>query len=96
MSRARRVCVLMLVAGLASAAHGEEPQATKPVAKPPAQRPADPAKRPAPAAKADAVPEADDELLEFLGSVDSETGDQDWIDYLARTDVEKVAKGNKP
>lgn len=31
----------------------------------------------------------DDGLLEFLGSVDSE--DKDWHDYLARTDIDKVA-----
>jgi hypothetical protein len=29
-------------------------------------------------------------LLEFLGSVDTE--DKDWHDYLARTDIEQVAK----
>ncbi len=45
----------------------------------------------APPAKVAAVPEADDELLEFLGGVDSETGDQDWLDYLSRTDIGKVA-----
>jgi hypothetical protein len=32
----------------------------------------------------------DDGLLEFLGSVDSE--DRDWHDYLARTDIDKVAR----
>jgi hypothetical protein len=32
----------------------------------------------------------DDGLLEFLGSVDSE--DKDWHDYLARTDIDKVAR----
>jgi hypothetical protein len=40
----------------------------------------------------------DDEFLEFLGSVDSE--DKDWHDYLARTDIDKVARraapGNNP
>ena len=39
----------------------------------------------------------DDGLLEFLGSVDSE--DKDWHDYLARTDIDKVARvraGNPP
>jgi hypothetical protein len=41
------------------------------------------------------VPEADDELLEFLGSVDSDTGDEDWLDYLSQTDPAKVAKGDK-
>lgn len=32
----------------------------------------------------------DDGLLEFLGSVDSE--DRAWHDYLARTDIDKVAR----
>jgi len=32
----------------------------------------------------------DDGLLEFLGSVDSE--DRAWQDYLARTDIDKVAR----
>ena len=40
----------------------------------------------------------DDGFLEFLGSVDSE--DKDWHDYLARTDIDKVARrappGNNP
>jgi hypothetical protein len=32
----------------------------------------------------------DDGLLEFLGSID--TADKDWRDYLARTDIDKVAR----
>ena len=42
----------------------------------------------------------DPDLLEFLGSVDTE--DKDWHDYLARTDIDQVAKragnahGNPP
>ncbi len=32
----------------------------------------------------------DDGLLEFLGSVDSE--DKNWQDYLARTDIDQVAR----
>jgi hypothetical protein len=36
----------------------------------------------------------DDEFLEFLGSVDSE--DKDWRDYLARTDIDKVARRVAP
>jgi hypothetical protein len=32
----------------------------------------------------------DPALLEFLGSVDTE--DKDWHDYLARTDIDQVAK----
>jgi hypothetical protein len=53
----------------------------------------------APASAADkaAAPEAtsapDDQLLEFLGSVeytDEESGD--WLDFLSRTDIDQVAK----
>jgi hypothetical protein len=44
----------------------------------------------------------DAELLEFLGSVDSgadsqaTTDDGSWIDYLAQTDITKVAKSGDP
>lgn len=41
------------------------------------------------------VPEADDELLDFLGSVDLDSADEDWLDYLAQTDIAKVAKAKK-
>jgi hypothetical protein len=46
-------------------------------------------------------PAADDELLEFLGSVDpaSDTVQPDdgtWIEYLSQTDIGKVAKPNNP
>ncbi len=37
-----------------------------------------------------APPTVDGDLLEFLGSVDSV--DEHWHDYLARTDIEKVAQ----
>jgi hypothetical protein len=43
---------------------------------------------------------ADSDLLEFLGSVDSGADSQtaaddgSWIDYLAQTDIGKVAKAN--
>jgi hypothetical protein len=40
-------------------------------------------------------PTADADLLEYLGSVDAEEG-QDWMDYLARTDLAQVAKAKKP
>lgn len=64
---------------------------------PAAVRAEEPAKAAAPAksTSATAKPAAeesalDDELLEFLGTVDSEG--EDWIDYLAQTDIEKVAR----
>jgi hypothetical protein len=47
-------------------------------------------------------PGADAELLEFLGSVDSGADSQataddgTWIDYLAQTDIGKVAKTADP
>jgi hypothetical protein len=36
---------------------------------------------------------ADAELLEYLGSVDAEG--QEWMDYLARTDIAQVVKAKK-
>jgi hypothetical protein len=39
-------------------------------------------------------PPADPELLEYLGSVDAEG--QEWMDYLARTDIAQVVKAKKP
>jgi len=61
-----------------------------------------PAKKPAAAASAASKPaaatpskpvahEADDEFLEFLGSVGEES-DGEWIDYLSKTDLSKTAK----
>jgi hypothetical protein len=104
LSLARRACVLLLMVGLVPAVRAEDPQApAKPPTSgpPPAKTPAvkgvppaaNTAKKPAATTPAKpAAPEADDELLEFLGSVDSETGDQDWIDYLSQTDIAKAAK----
>jgi len=37
---------------------------------------------------------ADAELLEYLGSVDAEG--QEWMEYLAHTDIAQVAKAKKP
>lgn len=48
-----------------------------------------PVKTPAPAQSSADAP-LDEELLEFLGSVD--TGDEDWVDYLTETDIATVAK----
>jgi hypothetical protein len=36
---------------------------------------------------------ADAELLEYLGSVDAEG--QEWMEYLARTDISQVVKAKK-
>ena len=88
MSGARRLWLLWLLAALAPAAHADE---AKSPAKKPAPAAATPVTKPAPAPATG----ADDEFLEFLGSVDTDGGDADWIEYLARTDVSKVAKAKK-
>ena len=80
MSLGRRAWVLCLLAGLVPAGHADD---VKTAPKTPA------------ATKPAAVPEADDDLLEFLGSVDSDTGDEDWLEYLSQTDVAKVARARK-
>jgi hypothetical protein len=46
-------------------------------------------------------PQSDDELLEFLGSVDPasdavQPDDGSWIEYLSQTDIGKVAKSGNP
>jgi hypothetical protein len=47
-------------------------------------------------------PAADADLFEFLGSVDSvgdsqaAVDDGSWLDYLSRTDINKVAKASDP
>jgi hypothetical protein len=48
-----------------------------------------------------ADPPTDDELLEFLGSVDPSSDnvqpdDGTWIEYLSQTDIGKVAKPGNP
>lgn len=58
----------------------------------PAVAPADDANA-AKVAKRAPDPPADADLLEYLGSVDSE--EQDWIDYLAHTDIAQVVKAKK-
>ena len=74
------MCLVWLLAGLAPVLHAEDGKTTPP-------KPA--AAKPAPA------PSADDEFLEFLGSIDSDADDEDWMDYLARTDIAKVTKAKK-
>jgi hypothetical protein len=55
---------------------------------------AEPAKSPPPAKTAPEDTSLDEDLLEFLGTIDSE--DEDWIDYLTQTDIEKVAARKRP
>jgi hypothetical protein len=82
LSIARRACVLALVVGLVPAAQAADPQKAD-------------AKKPAETAKPAPPPEVDEELLEFLGSVDADSEDEDWLDYLSQTDIAKVAKDKK-
>ena len=87
MSFAPPALVVCLLAAVVPAAQAEE-------AKAPATTPA-PKAAPATAAPAKPVRPAaapDDELLEFLGSVDSEEGDEAWLDYLSQADIAKAAR----
>ena len=91
MSIARPVLVACLLAAAVSAAQADEPKA-------PAAAPAPKATPPAKTAPAQAtrqVAAPDDELLEFLGSVDSEEGDEAWLDYLSQADIAKAARKQK-
>jgi hypothetical protein len=58
-----------------------------------ADEPKSPAKKPA-ASATPAAPPADDELLEFLGSV-GEEADGEWIDYLSKTDISKISRAKE-
>ena len=43
--------------------------------------------------------EPDDDLLEFLGGIDEvndESQDEDFSDFLAKTDIDKLASAEKP
>lgn len=82
MRLARCACLLTAFVGLVPMTQAADPKPA--TSKPPATKPAEPT-----------TPAADDEFLEFLGSVDAEGADEDWLDYLSRTDIEKVAKAPK-
>lgn len=78
-----------LALALGTTAHAVEPVPAA-TGTPPAARPT-PAK-PAPDKDIAAELAADDELLEFLGGADGELDeDGDWLDFLATTDIRKVA-----
>jgi hypothetical protein len=87
LSGARRLSALWLLVAFAPLVRADDttspakkPAVTAPASKPATATPAKPA-----------VHEADDELLEFLGSVGEES-DGEWIDYLSKTDISKAAK----
>ena len=86
MSFARPALVACLLAAGVPAAQADEAKTPPPKATPTPAAPAKPA-RPA------AAP--DDELLEFLGSVDSEEGDEAWLEYLSQADIVKPARQQK-
>jgi hypothetical protein len=91
LNRARRLSPVWLLVAFAPLVRADD--TTSPVKKPAASATSSaskPAAAPAPTATP-AAPSADDELLEFLGSVDEET-DGEWIDYLSKTDISKASK----
>jgi hypothetical protein len=90
LSFARRALVACLLAVSVPSGQADD-------AKTPAAAPKTPAASAPPARAAPARPVAlpDDELLEFLGSVDSEEGDEAWLDYLSQADIAKAAGKRK-
>lgn len=81
MNRLRRLWPVWLLVAFAPVVHADD-------TKSPVKKPAASATPTAPKA---AAPAADDELLEFLGSV-GEDADGEWIDYLSKTDISKVPR----
>jgi hypothetical protein len=75
---------LWLLIAFAPLAHADDTSSTvkKPAASPPT------------AASKPTATSADDELLEFLGSVGEES-DGEWIDYLSKADIPKAAKATR-
>lgn len=84
--RARALWVIAALGLLPLAARGAEAPAKPAAAAKPATAPAKPA----------ADEALDEDLLEFLGTIDAEGEDEDWIDYLTQTDIEKVAARKRP
>ena len=86
MKVARPALVACLLAAVVPAVQADE-------AKPPASKATPATANPAKPTRPVATP--DDELLEFLGSVDSEEGDEAWLDYLSQADIVKAARKQK-
>ena len=83
--------VWLLVALMVPAVYADESPVKKPAASSTSATP-----KPATSTTAKpAAPAADEELLEFLGSV-GEEADGEWIDYLSKTDISKAAKAKNP
>jgi hypothetical protein len=84
---------LTLAAAVAFPAAAETPPPAPVAARPAPPRPPPPKPPAADAGVDEDAAAVDDELLEFLGSVgDDADGGGDWLDFLASTDVERVAK----
>jgi hypothetical protein len=81
-SHTRRLWSLWLLVAFAPVVHADDTNS-------PAKKPAA-STTPAPAKPA-AAPSADDELLEFLGSIGEES-DGEWIEFLSKTDIPKTTK----
>ena len=96
MNRLRRLWPLWLLVMCAPIVHADDPNspAKKAAASPAPSAAATPSVKPANASSAKPVAPADDELLEFLGSVDEEA-DGEWIDYLSKTDIAKVGRAKQ-
>ena len=91
MNRTLRLSSVWLLVALAPLVRADD--TNSPVKKPAASATSTASKPAAASARAakTAAPAADDELLEFLGSV-GEEADGDWIDYLSKTDISKASK----
>ena len=91
---ASRLAVVGAALSLAAAAGGAAPTlAADRAAGPDAPVANSPGAKAAPKSPAKADEAAvDDELIEFLGSVGDGGDDGDWLDFLTRTDIDKVAK----
>jgi hypothetical protein len=85
----RRLWPLWLLVAFSALARADDTTAPS---KKPVATPSTTASKPAAATPSKRTAhEADDELLEFLGSVGEES-DGEWIDYLSKTDISKAAK----
>lgn len=88
-TRLAQIAGLALTLGAGGAAQAVEPA---PAAKQPATAVKQPPVKAVPSKDVAAELAADDELLEFLGGADGELDeDGDWLDFLASTDIRKLA-----
>ena len=84
MNRPQRLWPLLLLVVFAPAVHADD-------AKKAEQKPAASAASTTPPPAKTPAPSADDEFLEFLGSVGEES-DGEWIEFLSKTEIAKTTK----